>query len=385
MSETLCPLPWMHLATHPDGKVTLCCISDHTNNMSAAKQYTEGKPTLLNLNKDKIINIVNSDYFVETRKEMLEGKQPKACSRCYKEEATGIFSKRKLELLNYGNTFSESVIKPNMKFVELRMGNLCNVKCRTCNPNSSSQWVSEYKTLQKDLPFVTQYNSKLNSDWTQDESFWEELLSFSDKLETIYINGGEPTLVEKHWNYLERLIERGLHTQITLWYSINMTNLPDKLLAIWKQFKKVIVHASIDDLGERNQYIRKGTSWVDVEANLDKLKENNWIETSVTQTISWMNVYYLHEFNEYFNKCNLNVNTNLVYDPKFYSISILPDFIKSQLRERLKNFPDVLQHMSSEVDVELFGQGLQYNRWLDESRTEKFAEYFPEWAQILGY
>ena len=37
MSDTFCPLPWMHLATHPEGKVTLCCVSDHTNNMSVAK------------------------------------------------------------------------------------------------------------------------------------------------------------------------------------------------------------------------------------------------------------------------------------------------------------------------------------------------------------
>lgn len=381
MSNTFCPLPWVHLATHPEGKVTLCCVSDHNHNMNAARTK-DG--TLLNLNKNKIIDIVNSDYFIAVREEMSQNQKPPACMRCYKEEENLFQSKRQLELSRFGKGIFDMFgpIEPNFKFIELRLGNLCNVKCRTCNPSSSSQWVTEYNKLQEELKFVTHYD-KINSDWTESDEFWDDLLNHSKDLELIYINGGEPTLVEKHWNYLERLIERGLHKQVKLWYSINMTNVPDKLLEIWSQFKEVEVHASIDDLYDRNAYIRKGTKWDDVEENLNKLIDTKWINLSVTQTISWMNAYYVKEFREYFSKMGVTVNTNYVYDPKFYNIAILPESVKEQLVDIVPI--DILNHMSTDISHTLLQQGFEYNKWLDNSRNEDFAMKFPEWAKLLGY
>lgn len=383
MSDTFCPLPWMHLATHPEGKATLCCVSDHTNNISAAR--TNG--TVLNLNRNKVIEIMNSDLYVSVRQQMRQGIKPKPCLRCYAEEDTQLVSKRQLELNRFGSNYYDSngVIEPNLEFVELRLGNLCNVRCRTCNPASSTQWIVEYSKLQNTLPFVTKYPSKIDTDWTQSDEFWDDLLENSVDLKLVYINGGEPTLVEKHWNYLERLIERGLHKQIKLWYSINMTNLPDKLLHIWKQFNEVEIHCSIDDIGERNSYIRKGTKWSDVETNLQKILDNPWINASVTQTVSWMNIYYLEEFKSYFDKLGLRTQSNLVYDPKFYSINILPNDVKSVLQEKLLNFNHLLDHVATNSDTLLLQQGFEYNKYLDKSRVESFSDVFSEWAEILKY
>lgn len=383
MSDTFCPLPWMHLATHPEGKATLCCVSDHTNNISAAR--TNG--TVLNLNRNKVIEIMNSDLYVSVRQQMRQGIKPKPCLRCYAEEDTQLVSKRQLELNRFGSNYYDSngVIEPNLEFVELRLGNLCNVRCRTCNPASSTQWIVEYSKLQNTLPFVTKYPSKIDTDWTQSDEFWDDLLENSVDLKLVYINGGEPTLVEKHWNYLERLIERGLHKQIKLWYSINMTNLPDKLLHIWKQFNEVEIHCSIDDIGERNSYIRKGTKWSDVETNLQKILDNPWINASVTQTVSWMNIYYLEEFKTYFDKLGLRTQSNLVYDPKFYSINILPNDVKSVLQEKLLNFNHLLDHVATNSDTLLLQQGFEYNKYLDKNRVESFSDVFSEWAEILKY
>lgn len=380
MKDVFCPLPWMHLATHPEGKATLCCVSDHTNNISAAR--TNNK--VLNLNNNKVIDIVNSDSYIKVRQEMRNGIKPASCTRCYDEEETIIKSKRQLELERFGTEYTDinGVIEPNLKFLELRLGNLCNVKCRTCNPASSTQWVPEYKQLQTELSFVTRYD-KIDMLWTQSEIFWNDLLDCSENVELIYINGGEPTLIEKHWNYLERLIERGLHRQVKLWYSINMTNLPDKLLDIWRQFKKVEIHCSIDDLSDRNRYIRYGTKWSDVETNLHKLKENSWIQSSITQTVSWMNIYYVPEFYQYFNNLGFHVQSNLVYDPSFYSIAILPQSLKVKLETVLTDYKHLLEHTSSNENIQLFNQGIQYNNWLDSNRQESFKKIFPEWDNLI--
>lgn len=186
MKDTFCPLPWTHLATHPEGKATLCCVSDHKNNMSAAR--TNNK--VLNLNKHKVIEIMNSDYYVKVRQQMKNGIMPGSCIRCYTEEESLITSKRQLELNRFGRDYSDNngIIEPNLKFIELRLGNLCNVRCRTCNPASSSQWVTEYKQLEQQLPFVTHYN-KIDTDWTQSDEFWDDLLDNSKEVELIYING----------------------------------------------------------------------------------------------------------------------------------------------------------------------------------------------------
>jgi hypothetical protein len=210
--STYCSLPWVHLATHPDGGVTLCCISDHKNAMSRSKNY---EPlTYLDLNSSSINSVMNSDYFKQTRIEMLNGKIPDACRRCFQEESAGVRSKRieeneKFEFtedMARAITSDDGTIPVNFKFLELRLGNLCNLRCRTCNPVSSTQWNLQYQSLKKELTFITNYDRKINSSWTESEEFWEDLLNHSEDLQLIYINGGEPTLVEKHWKYLESVI-----------------------------------------------------------------------------------------------------------------------------------------------------------------------------------
>ena len=94
MSKTFCALPFVHLATHPHGGVTLCCVSDFTNAMNSSKNYDGKLVQYLNLNENSINEVLNSDYFKEVRQQMLLGKKPEACMRCYNEESAGLQSKR---------------------------------------------------------------------------------------------------------------------------------------------------------------------------------------------------------------------------------------------------------------------------------------------------
>jgi len=395
--STYCSLPFIHLATHPHGGATLCCVSDFTNSMNSARNFVDDKPVYLNLNKNSVVEIMNSDYYRQVRNQMLTGEKPQACMRCYREEENGVRSKRIEENEKLGFTEdmaraitqADGTIPVNFKFVELRLGNLCNVKCRTCNPASSTSWAPEYKKLQQELKFVTQYNVKIDASWTESEEFWEDLLEHSKEVELLYINGGEPTLVEKHWHYLQRLIDVGLNKQITLWYNINMTNLPDKLLEIWKQFKAVEVSCSIDDLGERNEYIRTGTKWDTVISNLDKLQSLPWIKTSVCQTVSWMNVYYLPEFHEFMKDRGLCVYMNFVHDPAFLSVKMLPTTLVKKIMAKCSSLEGwkivMLANMftNSKSGVAL-KQGMQFNAALDKSRRTSFGDTFNEWFAIIS-
>jgi len=392
--SSYCSLPWIHLATHPDGGATLCCVSDHRNAASRARNFEPLK--YLDVNTSSIDDIMNSDYYKQTRLEMLNNQIPHACKRCYQEEANGVRSKRIEENERLGFTEdmaraitqSDGTIPVNFKFVELRLGNLCNLKCRTCNPMSSTNWIQPYQKLQEELKFVTHYDRKINSSWTESDEFWDDLFKHSEDIQLIYVNGGEPTLVEKHWKYLEELIKRGLNKQITLWYNINMTNLPDKLIDLWKEFKKVQVTCSIDDLGKRNDYIRAGSEWNNVIANLDKIQSYPWIEASVCQTVGWMNVFYINDFIKFMRNRNLHVHLNYVYDPEFLSIKALPASLKQLVLERCTDLNQwELNSLQSQFidqsDMTLLNNGFEYNNWLDTNNKVEFSKVFPEWHHIL--
>jgi MoaA/NifB/PqqE/SkfB family radical SAM enzyme len=392
--STYCSLPWIHLATHPDGGATLCCVSDHRNAASRARNFEPLQ--YLDVNNNTIDSIMNSDYYKQTRLEMLNNQIPHACQRCYQEEANGVRSKRVEENERLGFTEDiaraitqdDGTIPVNFKFVELRLGNLCNLKCRTCNPMSSTNWIQPYQKLQEELKFVTHYDRKINSSWTESDEFWDDLFKHSEDLQLIYVNGGEPTLVEKHWKYLEELIKRGLNKQITLWYNINMTNLPDKLIELWKEFKRVQVTCSIDDLGERNDYIRAGSEWNTVISNLDKIQSYPWIEASICQTVGWMNVYYVNDFIKYMRSRNLHVHLNYVYDPEFLSIKALPGHLKQVILDRCTDLNEwelnsLRSQFAEPIDMTLYQQGLQYNNWLDNNNRTSFANVFPEWHDLL--
>ncbi len=394
-------MPWIHLATHPHGGVTLCCIADHTNSESRAKNFDEtGNPIWLTLGKDSIDDIMNSDYYKQTRLQMLNGEVPKACERCFIEEQNGIRSKRLEENENYKDFTIENAksitddsgkIKVPMKFVELRLGNLCNVKCRSCNPASSTKWVKEYKELEKNFDFVTSYRWVDDFSWIENDKFWDDLFDNSDELEMIYINGGEPTLVKKHWEYLDKLVEKDMAKNISLWYSINMTNLPPKTFDVWKKFKNVRISCSIDDIGARNLYLRYPTKWDSVLKNLNLLLGEKYLDVSVCQTISFLNVFYMDEFYDYFhNHRKLHVHQNMVYDPEFLSPWILPLKIKQDIVERCEKVMDKSDFdifksymMNNKSNEKLLQQGIEYNEYLDTTRKENMRETFKELFEVL--
>ena len=266
MSSTFCPLLFQHLATHPHGGVTHCCVADHRNALSSSRDGDR----FYNLNRDTVHDTMNSESFKKARLEVLNDKKPKACLRCYAEEAKGMNSKRIEEIKNYPEytidvarevTDNIGYMKDvQLEFVELRLGNTCNVACRTCNPASSSKWRNDYDALQKATTFqLTDYNTMEGFRWPEREGFWEDLLQHCDRVKTFYINGGEPMLIKEHFAFLERLVELG-KTDIKLWYNINMTLMNEKVIDLWRKFAHVKISCSIDDLGIRNEYIRHPTN-----------------------------------------------------------------------------------------------------------------------------
>jgi hypothetical protein len=390
MSKTFCPLLFQHLATHPHGGVTHCCVADHRNALSSSRDGDR----FYNLNRDTVHDTMNSESFKKARLEVLDDKKPKACLRCYAEEAKGMNSKRVEEIKNYPEytidvarevTDSTGYMKDvQLEFVELRLGNTCNVACRTCNPASSSKWRNDYDKLQNATTFkLTDYNTMEGFRWPERTGFWEDLLQHCDKVKTFYINGGEPMLSKEHFAFLQRLVDMG-KTDIKLWYNINMTLMNEKVIDLWRKFDHVKISCSIDDLGDRNHYIRYPTKWNDVEKNFLRLKTEGF-EMDITQTVSWMNYSTLGDFyNEFHNKHGIFVHHNYVYDPDVLSPAVLPKAMREDIH---KNFEGVFDEWKLKELKTMFGgpdkpkkweQAKEYTRNLDEIRNQDIENFLPE-------
>ena len=396
MSDTFCPLLFQHLATHPHGGVTHCCIADHRQSLSSSRDGDR----FYNLNHDTVHDTMNSNSYKKARLEVLDGKKPKACLRCYAEEAKGMNSKRVEEIKNYPEytidvarkvTDSTGYMKDvQLEFVELRLGNTCNVACRTCNPASSSKWRNDYDALRKATTFqLTDYNTIEGFRWPEREGFWEDLLQHCDHVKTFYINGGEPLLIKEHFAFLERLVEMG-KTDIKLWYNINMTLMNEKVIDLWRKFDHVKISCSIDDLGDRNHYIRYPTKWKDIERNFLRLKEEGF-ELDVTQTVSWMNYSTLGDFYNIFHKKHgVWVHHNYVYDPDVLSPSVLPKSVRDEIHKSFEGVFDEtifnqLKNMFSGPDKpKKWEQAKEYTRNLDEIRKQNIVDYLPEFKDLFS-
>lgn len=396
MSDVFCPLLFQHLATHPHGGVTHCCVADHRNALSSAK---DGESRYYNLNRDTIADTFNSETFRAARLQVLDGKKPRACLRCYSEEAKGMQSKRLEEIKNYPDytldvaklaTNNEGyILDVQFDFVELRLGNVCNVACRTCNPASSSKWRNDYDKLQSTLSFpLTDYNTVEGFRWPERESFWEDLLNHCNHVKTFYINGGEPTLIKQHFKFLERLVELG-RTDIKLWYNINMTNMNEEIINIWRKFDHVKISCSIDDLHKRNEYIRYPTQWDDVMQNFLRLKQEQF-ELDVTQTVSFMNYSNLGEFWNFFhNEHGVWVHHNYVYDPEILSPKVLPKAMRDNIHNKFHNiFPDwkineLINMFNNNTLPDDWEKAKQYTCALDKIRNQYIGDYLLEFSDYI--
>lgn len=392
MSNTLCVLPWMHLATHPNGGASLCCRSNHTHAISWAKK--KDSQSLVMLDNDTVSDIMNSEKFIEVRQAMLDGKRPIECEGCWSDEDKGIKSKRQYENERWAHIVPKLEQKAklndiNLIYVELRLGNVCNNACLTCNSYSSSKWYPDEKKISKDLKWF-ELRPMENFKWFEKEEFYYDLADKSQEVEEIYINGGEPTMIKAHFQYLKELITLGTAQNVHLVYSLNMMDIPDRLIELWKDFKQVTVNASIDDLGSRNYYIRYPTQWEETLASIDKLNNLPNVNWHVTQTVSMLNVHTLDKFGEWLQTTyNKTPHHNYVLYPDYLSLATLPDFYKEELRSYYANkLPehqrnDLMAKLQVEYRSDLLTKAKEFILAVDTARGLNYNNYIPELKEIL--
>lgn len=392
ISPTFCVLPWIHLATHPNGGASLCCRSNHTHSVSWAKK--KNSESLVLLDTDSIADIMNSDKFIQVRDAMLKGEQPIECEGCWRDESTGIKSKREYENERWGHLIptldlTATLSEVKLVYVELRLGNVCNNACLTCNSYSSSRWYPDEKKIAKDLDWFSLRDLDTYK-WFEKPQFYQDLASKSAEVEEIYINGGEPTLIRAHFSYLRDLVDNGVAKNVHLVYSLNMMSIPDELIDLWVHFKKVTVNASIDDVEERNYYIRYPTKWDQTMSSIHKLAKIPNVEWHVTQTVSILNICNLDKLWQFlqqqFNKTPYH---NYVLYPDYMSLAAITEESKEPIKQKYQSllpdavYSDLVAKLSIPSSIQANTRAKEFIAAVDKARNLSYKNYIPELDIIL--
>jgi hypothetical protein len=235
---------------------------------------------------------------------------------------------------------------------------------------------------------------------------WEQLIPHLDYVEQIYFAGGEPLMMAEHYNILDELERRG-RFDVRLIYNTNFTHtrLKDRtVFDYWRKFKSVAVGASLDAMGARAEYIRKGTQWDRVERNReDMMAVCPEVDFYISPTLSIMNALHLPDFHRawvdkgYIRPQDLNVN--ILQDPPHYRIDIAGPEYRQQISERYAEhlewlrpqdplqratvgFESALNYMASTDNTDLIPRFWSKTHELDAIRKENILEVIPELAQL---
>lgn len=336
-SKTFCIYPWIHLHAYPTGEAYPCC-------------HAEMKPGVVgNCRTQSLEEIWRGEPMQRLRDDMLNERPNAACTRCYEQEQSGFFSGRRSANKHHGHHIKKLAQNPfELTYWDIRFSNLCNLKCRSCGHIFSSQWYQDQARLAGGD--WKERNSVLNYAGRTETDMWEQLEPHLDYVEQIYFAGGEPLLMEEHYRILDELERRG-RFDVRLIYNTNFTHTDLKgrsVFEYWKKFQSVAVGASLDDMGLRAEYIRKGTNWSHVVQNRrNMLAICPQVDFYISPTLSIMNAWHLPDFHRAWVEQGLlrpqDLNVNILQDPVHYRIDIAPQEYKQRLEARYRAHIEWLQ------------------------------------------
>lgn len=415
-SKSFCIMPWIHLSTEPSGDVKICCLANKTLNKEDGTTY--------NLGNDSVNDIFNSKQLVNNRRDMMNGIKIPDCSHCWKEEAAGGLSQRisntkywldkNSHLIDYINKSIEQdyVAGAVPSYYDFRFGNLCNLKCRSCGSLNSTQINKEYTELKHKHWLFTEAGSKYESlnDWYQTDTFKNNIYNNLERIEKLYITGGEPTLIEENYELMRKLIEIGRAKDVSIMFNTNMTNLKDEFYQLISQFRHAEIAISVEGYGDIQEYLRYPSKWKQIDANIRKIAElPRTISIFAVPVVQSVNLEYITDFWKYIDSINKEYGfyrirlLPIILDfPTMLDLSILPLDYKKQCWNKIEKFMPTTSWflddpffvgrynnikdkcLKDNYNEELLKQFKTFTDILDENRNQNLKDVNPKVYEIIN-
>lgn len=410
--------PFTGLATREDGAICACCRSHPVGFIQ----------------KETLEEIWNNDTMKRIRKQVLNGERPKECERCFSLEDQGVESLRQRHIegnipearINlYPNALDKMREDYTMPFeiptMELKLNNLCNLKCRMCHPMDSTSWNdwSEVKEFYKNegnimYAIVEEHNLERKpflDKFQDDPKWWASLEKNLPYFRRVEFAGGEPLMDPQHYKILDMLAPYG--DQIEIKYATNLSTLGIKggrsVHEYWPKFRSIAVNVSIDGLNSVYEYIRGNGDWDVLVQNIKEIQKIKNISRVVgAVTVQASNVLTLDKIIEYFlDDLGIVFHTHRVEYPKVLSAQVLPPKLRALAIQRLQEvsyrvkdfklvqkYPQLLDYTLGQIKDNInylnardqsdkWQDCVEFNHRLDKTRNQKFEQVTPEFKDYI--
>ena len=415
-SKTFCMHPFTGLATREDGAIKVCCRSQPIGWIQ----------------NESLESAWNNENMRRVRQQVLNNEMPAECVPCFDLEAQGVESLRQRHIRD---SFPESRINlyPNamdalnddftMPFelptIEIKINNLCNLKCRMCNPLDSTQW-KDWEEVEEFYKEEGNYlvdavrglgltKAPYIGIFEKDQNFWSNLEKLLPYFRRVEFAGGEPLMDPTHYRILDMLAPYGDNIEIK--YATNGTVTGIKggrtIHDYWPKFKKVSVNVSIDGIHDVYNHIRGNGDFTQVEENVKVFQSFPNVDYVVGAcTVQAGNALQLPQIIDYFlNKMGIVFYSHRVNYPNVLSAQCLPNKYKQKIvkeligiKEDVKKYPIMnlsdkllpitLRQIDDNINFLLttdlsskWPQTLEFNRRLDKSRNQtNFEDLINDYA-----
>ena len=417
-SKTFCLHPFTGLATREDGAIQACCRSHPVGFIQ----------------DNTLEEIWNGDVMKRIRKSVLTDIRPPECDQCFSLEDQGVVSLRQRHISGaipesriklYPNALDELKDDYSMPFeiptIELKLNNLCNLKCRMCHPMDSTAWndwseIKEFYKAEGNIMYaiVEEHNleKKPHLDKFQDSPEWwaslEKLLPYFRRVE---FAGGEPLMDPQHYRILDMLKPYGAN--IELKYATNGTTLGISkgrtVHEYWPHFRSVAVNVSLDGIDDVYNYIRGNGDWNQVVENIKEIQTIPNVSRVVGAcTVQISNILTLDKVIKYFlDELGIIFHSHRVEYPNVLSAQVLPRELQvlaiTKLRaisqsldefKMVKKHPEILKYTQGQIQDNInylmardqsdkWKDCVEFNQRLDRTRNQSFIDVTPEFKDYV--
>jgi MoaA/NifB/PqqE/SkfB family radical SAM enzyme len=411
--------PFTGLATREDGEVKVCCRS----------------APIGNIQDNTLEEIWNNDAMRLVRKQVLHSERPDVCKPCFDLEDQGVESLRQRHIngvipearINlYPNAIAKlNTIDYTMPFefptMEIKLNNLCNLKCRMCNPLDSTSWTDWDKVV----PFYKKENNflvptieglvskpgKYIGAFDDTDNWWASFEKLLPHFRRVEFAGGEPLMDPQHYKILDMLKPYGNNIEIK--YATNGTTLGigkgRTIHDYWPYFRSVAVNVSLDGIHDVYNYIRGNADFNQVEANIKEIQKIPNVSRVVGAfTAQAGNILQAAECIDYFiNEMDIVFYSHRVGYPTCLSAQVLPQELKEEairrleaVRTRLPTFNNIkksplleqitqqqikdnINYLNAKDQHHLWPDFLEFNRRLDITRNQSLSDTVLEFKKYL--
>ena len=401
--KNFCVLPFIHLSTGTNGRVKLCCRADDS---------------IGNIKENSLKDLWNSSVMKEIRKKMLNDERIDMCQVCWELEDVGVTSLRQTKNAQFKQLFSLYIdslrsdfsMPFNIPVIELKLSNLCNLRCRMCHPGNSTSWLKDWDVVHDlykatEMSYFGEPDHRKKMNYFNKDTFFQNIKQLGPYLKILEFAGGEPLMDPLHWRVIEAISPWSKNIQLK--YSTNLSILEMgrfNVLKEWSKFKSLDLSVSVDGYPELNNYIRTDLKTEDLVDNVKKVK--NEIDSLTIRAALCLSVYNVLRLPECYDwitgTLELPVHGNYVKHPSFLNVRILPPEVKQSLSEKFNRYVrevqkgkysmypkkwskrivrytvNTLKYMDSEGLQERWPAFVDYTKRLDKSRNTNILKVLDE-------